>query len=323
MRISTNLGLAGFHGRRNFLRRLFVSMKDRHGIKVVDAKSKPDVHLIVIQGDKIPAAKNIVRIDGVYYDRPRLQTNQPIKRTVLQSDGVIFQSNFSKSHAQAILKVAPSKSVVIHNGASAREVADSPPHMALRKGYDRLFVACAHWLRRPSKRFTAIARAFVKANQQTSLRLKFVVIGRISPRERLANPSIAYLGDLSPDQVIGVYKACDYMIHVSHIDSCPNAVIEGLISGLPVLCNNLGGTPEIVGDSGIVSPLDKLPYKFGTVFRSEEEVGSKSINNTVLSRSILEICKKQKSDWDIQRPDLEISAIADQYYGFFKRVLGS
>ncbi len=53
-------------------------------------------------------------------------------------------------------------------------------------------------------------------------------------------------------------KACDYQLHIAFIDICPNGVIEGMASGLNVLCSNLGGTPEIVGDNGVILNVDKF-----------------------------------------------------------------
>ena len=53
-------------------------------------------------------------------------------------------------------------------------------------------------------------------------------------------------------------KSCDYQLHLAFIDICPNSVLEGMACGLNVLCSNLGGTPEIVGDNGIILTLDKL-----------------------------------------------------------------
>ena len=47
-------------------------------------------------------------------------------------------------------------------------------------------------------------------------------------------------------------------LHLCHIDSCPNIVIEGLCCGLNVLCSNLGGTQEIVGENGVVLRADKM-----------------------------------------------------------------
>ena len=37
-----------------------------------------------------------------------------------------------------------------------------------------------------------------------------------------------------------------------------NIVLEGLGCGLNVLCTNLGGTPELVGNNGIILNVDKF-----------------------------------------------------------------
>jgi glycosyltransferase involved in cell wall biosynthesis len=69
---------------------------------------------------------------------------------------------------------------------------------------------------------------------------------------------IHILEEKSNKDIISIMKACDYQIHLCHIDSCPNSVIEGLACGLNVLCTNLGGTPEIVKDNGVILDVDKF-----------------------------------------------------------------
>ena len=53
-------------------------------------------------------------------------------------------------------------------------------------------------------------------------------------------------------------EQADYQIHLCHIDSCPNIVLEGLSCGLNVLCSNLGGTKELVKDDGVVLNVDEM-----------------------------------------------------------------
>ena len=53
------------------------------------------------------------------------------------------------------------------------------------------------------------------------------------------------------------------MIHIAWLDCCPNSVVEGLASGLPVLCSHNGGTKELVKNDGIVIQLEE-DYELGT-----------------------------------------------------------
>ena len=107
--------------------------------------------------------------------------------------------------------------------------------------FDQAFVCCAHW--RINKRLQSIVHSFLAVNDRSDLNLGLFVVGK--PDYVHKHPNVVYLGDVK--KVSPVYAASNYMCHICHLDACPNSVIEGLSFGLPVLSNNIGGTPEIVG----------------------------------------------------------------------------
>ena len=40
----------------------------------------------------------------------------------------------------------------------------------------------------------------------------------------------------------------DLQFHLSYSDACPNAVVEGLMSSLPIICPKGTGTAELLGE---------------------------------------------------------------------------
>ena len=46
-----------------------------------------------------------------------------------------------------------------------------------------------------------------------------------------------------------IYQKHEVYINLKYLDPCPNAVIEALSCGLPVIYSNSGGTPELVGNN--------------------------------------------------------------------------
>ena len=42
------------------------------------------------------------------------------------------------------------------------------------------------------------------------------------------------------------------LIHFDRYDWCPNVVVWALYDGIPVICSNYGGTPEIASKQGLI-----------------------------------------------------------------------
>jgi glycosyltransferase involved in cell wall biosynthesis len=76
-------------------------------------------------------------------------------------------------------------------------------------------------------------------------------IGRHIDRLGLS-ASVAVAGPYNGAQAPAIYQAADAYLMTKYNDPCPNAVLEAMASGLPVLYSQSGGVPEQVGpDAGI------------------------------------------------------------------------
>lgn len=310
MRLSLDRNLSGSRGLQRFGSLLLDKLRE-YGVKVVGKGQKSDIHFLIINGDRKQGAKNVVRLDGVYYDVKRLKMNNSIRSTMKKMDGVIYQSKWCKLFVETMLKVRPKCSTVIYNGTDQSKFKKARLEEDL--GFDKLFVVCAHW--RINKRLKSIMRSFLQAREESDQNLGLFVVGEADHYE--ANDGVLYYDLVKNDRLYGIYKSADYMCHICHLDACPNAVVEGLSAGLPVLCNNIGGTPEIVGDDGIILELDK-PFNFKAI-KNMAVVGPKSVNNALLTQGMLDMTNR---DWSVSRPDLDISVSARKYYEFFKSLLG-
>lgn len=309
MKLSLDINLSGSRGLQRFGSLLLDKLRDLHGVKIVGKGQKSDIHFLIINGVRKQGSKNVVRLDGVYYDVKRLRMNDSIRSTIRKMDGVIYQSKWCKTFVETMLKVRPKCSVVIYNGADQSKFrkAKSEGH-----DFDKVFLACAHW--RVNKRLKSIIRSFLQAREESDQNLGLFVVGEADHRE--ISEAIRYYGVVRDDKLYGIYKSSDYMCHICHLDACPNAVVEGLSAGLPVLCNNIGGTPEIVQKDGIALELDK-PFNFKAI-KSMGVVGPKSVDKALLTQGMLDMTQKE---WVVSRPDLDISVSARNYYEFFKYLL--
>jgi len=294
-------------GFKKFAALLLRELQDNFDIQIVPESKSSDIHLTMIHGRQKKGAKNILRIDGVYYDRGRLNMNNPIKNSIRTFDAVVFQSKWCQKFATGMLKVKPKASAVIYNGCGQ----DYGGVTVDKRGFDKVFICCANW--RVNKRLKAITKSFLEARERSSENWGLFVLG--NPDYNVEEECVKYFGHVN--DLDSIYKSSDYMCHICHLDACPNSVVEGLSAGLPVLSNNIGGTPEIVGDSGIILDIDK-PFDFKPI-NVMKDVGSKSVDQRVIVEGMLEMSRR---DWEIDRKDLHISKSAENYYKLFKSVLG-
>ena len=289
-------------GSSHFLDQLSNAL-ELQGHQIVDAK--PDITLCSVNLTNTHRCPTVLRIDGIYYDRPRESMNKGIKSSLSKANGVIYQSSFSKKMVKHMLGLPKVHNAVIHNGVDRRAYQT----LTKQKQSEHTFVSCAHW--RVNKRPKEIASCFVEAAIPNSI---LYMIGEMPKEFIVKHPSVVYLGTLARNEVLQTYKNSDYMIHICHIDSCPNSVVEGLCAGLPVVCNNISGTPEVVGQSGIIADIDPA-FDFHFV-KSMEHLPQINRNNLIEA-----IRKIPTSGIVVDRIDLDIQTTAQQYIALFETVL--
>lgn len=242
---------------------------------------------------------NVLRVDGVYYDLARMRMNDPIRRAIETHDLVIYQSSFSKIFAEKMLGVIARKDCVIHNGTGM-----SPHEQNLDR--EDIIVASSRW--RTNKRPKAIARAFVHASDELGMVAKLVFVGDVDQASRVGHPNIHYIGSKNHDDMRSLYHRAKLMVHVCHLDSCPNSVVEGLRMGLPVLCNNIGGTKELIDENCMTSNIDR-EFTFRPI-ASMDQVGDDAVDHIMLGRDMSIAFKQCNIKY---REDMSMTSCASKY----------
>jgi len=67
---------------------------------------------------------------------------------------------------------------------------------------------------------------------------------------------VRFLGQLDPGELVGAYNAATCVVHTRPDEVFALALIEALACGRPVVASGGGGTPELVGDAGVLAPPD-------------------------------------------------------------------
>ncbi len=289
-----------------FSNRLLEYLTVHYGIQVVSPNQKPDIYFAVISFSKsqVPkGSKAILRVDGIYWnmhDKNR-KMNAHIFESIRLADGVVYQSHFCRRCCET-RGVRAKRFKVILNGVDTGMISVTPkyplPH------YPGL-VACAKW--RPTKRPHSTCRGFLAS----SIPHHLYILGK-KPKDGVTDSRITWMGTLSPADSIGVMKSCSHAIHLGKFDPCPNAVVEEICCGLPVLHTAHGGTPEIVLDQGI-----KMPVDVGWDYR-DLKVKIDNIDPKLISTHLSELVKMGPAQ---PRRQLTMEYVAKKYYRFFEGVL--
>jgi len=251
----------------------------------------------------------ILRVDGCYFGRSEERRNRVYRESVLNSIHVIYQSNFSKKMVESIMGVNQ-PSTTIYNGINLEEINNIKPNKDIVPGS---FVACAIW--RSNKRPGSMVNGFLEANIGRHLYIIGETKNIIPMQQKFRKHKyVHFLGKLEFEQVIAIIKSCQYLLHLTRIDSCPNAVIEGLACGLNVLCTNLGGTREIVGNDGVVMDVDSCNLRKKTIADNGD-----SIPPRIVAEHIHKLIKLETKP---NRPDLDIVPVSYKYADLIRKVVG-
>ncbi len=300
-----------------FRSRLISALNNYRDIEVVtNINDKFDIELAFIRRVYKHNKPYILRVDGCYYQSNKKSNNKALEKAILGSNYLIFQSKFSFNLCKHILDIDSKtdnkqKYSIIYNGINLNYINNIKPAKKIQLGS---FVACARW--RDNKRTFSIIRGFVKANTGRHL----YMIGGVGLGERPSyrleikkynHKYIHILGEKTQEETISILKACDYQLHLCHIDSCPNIVLEGLACGLNVLCGNMGGTKELVQNDGIILNVDKMWR--GKYLSSSVKLDS--LEKGIVAKGIRKLMKV-KTKPDISR--FNMNEVAEKYVNIIR-----
>tara|TARA_B100000029_G_scaffold515981_1_gene625917 strand:+ start:4532 stop:5578 length:1047 start_codon:yes stop_codon:yes gene_type:complete len=209
-----------------------------------------------------PETKIIHRIDGSHRDYGgRLLNDHKQAISNLYADLTIFQSLYSRFATRTKYPVIANDGPIIYNPVDIEifKPSDKPFN-----SYDPIKVCVVSFSTNPLKGTGHIGKL-----ASENPHIEFVLCGRFPKLPSLAN--IKHLGVLKKESLASEIRKCSILLNLSKNESCPNVVLEGMASGLPILYTDSGGTHELVENAGLPTTITTFNKDITKITSSYEQ----------------------------------------------------
>jgi glycosyltransferase involved in cell wall biosynthesis len=225
-------------GKSRYLRVYQVSNIRSHGIPFHYGRFLPGFLKKLISSRGTPI---IHRLDGVaqLYGRQDLLSDKTQFAVSKISDYSIFQSQYSEISFNRF-GISPNNFVIIHNAVDSQIFHPQKRPNNIKLPLQMISVS---WSPNPMKGFSWLPHFANFPNVELSF------IGNWCPDVEPGNVKI--LGIKTTQEIAQLMRGSDVLVHMAENDPCPNVILEGLASGLPILYKHSGGNHELAGDYGI------------------------------------------------------------------------
>ena len=272
--------IPGVAGPAGFQRRL-AEVLARRGIGLTyDLDDQPYDAALVIGGTRhlggLLAARRrgipvLQRLNGMNWIHRRRQTGlrhavraeannlvlQFIRRRV--ATHIVYQSEFARSWWERVHGQTPAPASVVLNGVplevytpagAERVAADSVRLLVVEANLAGGYDIGLTWALDLARRMQA----------QGAKAVELVIAGRVPPplrarAEQEGGVSLTWLGVVAPEAIPALDRSAHLLFASDVMPACPNAVVEALACGLPVVSFDTGSLPELVTpDAGRIVP---------------------------------------------------------------------
>ncbi len=244
----------------------------RFGYNIVyllsNATYLPDYALKLLRRASVPIVYNQ---NGVYYpgwyDGDWESKNNSMASPYRAANWVFYQSDFCRRAAAKFLGPREGDSEVLYNAVDASHFIPRQEWLQPRGRYSFLITGkiAPHLAYRVESAVMGLHYAG-SLGLDACLKIAGIVdatvlseIHRLRARLGLREDQLVFLGPYTQKSAPSVYRSADAYVMTKYNDPCPNAVLEALSCGLPVLYSASGGVPELVGDDagiGLTCPVD-------------------------------------------------------------------
>ena len=186
---------------------------------------------------------------------------------------IVTVSSFSKYDICEKYNISKEKVKVIYNGGNKayKPVENQKRNQFLKdKNNTRpyfIYVGSLH----KRKNVERMLAAFKKFNEQNNSSYDFVIIGEPMWKRQLnldgLQENVCFLGRKSGEELSEWIACSSALVYVSYFEGFGLPVLEGMMSGVPVVTSNVTSMPEVGGDSVIYSD----PFSIESIKNALEE----------------------------------------------------
>lgn len=299
-------------GRNHILTKRMLPYWKEDGHNIVDSSRKADIHLTYVKFDHSSSLPKVLRLDGVYYDAETnyKKRNHLINVATRLTNGIIYQSIFSKLYCEQYLSNTNRESIIIYNGIEPGWCGDH------EETKDFNIVVSASWRR--WKRLKEITQIFLKFFSRHS-NAKLHVIGKADCK--ITHKNVFYYNYISHNDMIPILKKANVSLNIAKRDWCPNALLEILGVGIPVITTDAcGGVTEIAEfiQGCIICRGEKNDQEF--LYQYTENYNKLAYDVEDILLKALEIVYQDRRK--IILPDIfSIKHVANEYIRFMQKFL--
>jgi glycosyltransferase involved in cell wall biosynthesis len=197
-----------------------------------------------------------------WYPRGWERENARMAKVHAAADYVFYQSEFCQHSAERFLGERAGRSEILYNAVDTRHFT---PGTAAAQNRPFTFLVTGKFGASTAYRLSSSIAGLVAA-RAAGLDVLLRVAGLIEPAVESAARAqvdalgvsnlVTFSGPYTGTQAPDVYRSAHAYLMTKHNDPCPNAVLEAMASGLPILYSASGGVPEQVGpEAGIGLPV--------------------------------------------------------------------
>ncbi len=276
----------------------------------------------ISKSKKIPAildCRNFMDVERSPYEESHLESRVLIRALRIREERMrkkafkgLYITTQTKILAEKVRKLYEKYPYVVPNGFDPSQF-EGNERETLRKKYsfEKLTitnVASLTWRKGQKFLIEAIPEIVKKYDSE------FIFVGNGPKEEYLkkraeelgVSDSIRFMGALSRDEVAEILLASDIFVFPSVVEGFPNALIEAMGAGLPVVSTDFGGVKEIIedGKNGVICKKERLSEGILSLLKRKDEWKEISLANKK---------RVKKFSWE---------KTAEKYLEFYREILG-